>query len=120
MLAKSPSVTLYTEGFSHFVTSITAPVASGWSTLAGWDSHPLESATFHGARRTRVVKLERHLAALSPVVDPANSEPTSESARLTLACTFGCAPGRAVRACVHCLKRCFARGGLVNAPKGTR
>lgn len=50
MLAKSPSVTLYTEGFSHFVTSITAPVASGWSTLAGWDSHPLESAAF--ARRT--------------------------------------------------------------------
>src|SRR5579863_10619856 len=24
-------VTSYTEGFSHFVTSITAPVASGWS-----------------------------------------------------------------------------------------
>jgi len=46
MLAKSPDVTLYTEGFSHFVTSITAPVASGWSTFAGWDSHPQESATF--------------------------------------------------------------------------
>jgi hypothetical protein len=26
-------VTCYTEGFSHFVTSMTAPVASGWS---GW------------------------------------------------------------------------------------
>src|SRR5271168_3967100 len=24
-------VTSYTEGFSHFVTSMTAPVASGWS-----------------------------------------------------------------------------------------
>jgi len=24
-------VTCYTEGFSHFVTSMTAPVASGWS-----------------------------------------------------------------------------------------
>jgi hypothetical protein len=24
-------VTRYTEGFSHFVTSMTAPVASGWS-----------------------------------------------------------------------------------------
>ena len=24
-------VTCYTEGFSHFVTSLTAPVASGWS-----------------------------------------------------------------------------------------
>ena len=31
--AHSPShlVTLYTEGFSHFVTSMTAPIASGWS-----------------------------------------------------------------------------------------
>ncbi len=24
-------MTLYTRGFSHFVTSMTAPVASGWS-----------------------------------------------------------------------------------------
>ena len=44
-------VTSYTEGFSHFVTSMTAPVASGWSDLAGWDSHPLESAAL--SRRTR-------------------------------------------------------------------
>ena len=32
--AHSPShlyVTLYTEGFSHFVTSMTTPIASGWS-----------------------------------------------------------------------------------------
>ena len=29
--AKSQNVTLYTRGFSHFVTSMTAPVASGWS-----------------------------------------------------------------------------------------
>ncbi len=27
----SPNVTLYTRGFSYFVTSMTAPVASGWS-----------------------------------------------------------------------------------------
>lgn len=38
------------EGFSHFVTSMTAPVASGWSDLAGWDLHPLESAAL--SRRT--------------------------------------------------------------------
>ena len=31
ILAKSPSVTLYTEGFSRFVTSTTAPIATGWS-----------------------------------------------------------------------------------------
>jgi len=30
-LAKSPNVTLYTGGSSHFVTSMTAPIASGWS-----------------------------------------------------------------------------------------
>ena len=29
------------EDFSYFVTSIAAPVASGWS-VAGWDLHPLE------------------------------------------------------------------------------
>ena len=50
--AHSPShlVTLYTRGFSHFVTSMTAPIASGWSTLAGWDSHPLRNAAL--TRRT--------------------------------------------------------------------
>jgi len=41
----------FTEGFNRFVTSTVAPVASGWSILAGWDSHPLESAAF--SRRTR-------------------------------------------------------------------
>ena len=34
----------------YFVPSMTAPVASGWSELAGWGFHPLESAAF--ARRT--------------------------------------------------------------------
>ena len=40
----------YIEGFSCFVTSTTAPIASGWSKIAGWDSHPLENAAL--ARRT--------------------------------------------------------------------
>ncbi len=43
-------MTRYIRGFSYFVTSITAPIASGWSEFAGWDSHPLENAAF--ARRT--------------------------------------------------------------------
>jgi len=43
-------VTSYTAGFSHFVTSMTAPVASGWS-VRRVGSHPLESAAF--SRRTR-------------------------------------------------------------------
>ncbi len=42
-------MTRYTEGFSHFVTSMTAPVASGWS-LAEWGLHPLENAAL--PRRT--------------------------------------------------------------------
>ncbi len=49
-LAGSPKAIRYIEGFSYFVTSITAPIASGWSEIAGWDSHPLENAAL--ARRT--------------------------------------------------------------------
>jgi hypothetical protein len=51
-LAGSSKMTLYIKGFSYFVTSITAPIASGRSTIAGWDSHPLENAAF--ARRTPI------------------------------------------------------------------
>src|SRR5271157_1092660 len=51
-------VTCYTEGFSHIVTSMTAPVASGWSDLAGWGSHPLESAAL--SRRTRIADVSDH------------------------------------------------------------
>ena len=40
-LAEPPKVIRYIKGFSYFVTSITAPIASGWSKIAGWDSHPL-------------------------------------------------------------------------------
>jgi len=35
-------MTRYIRGSSHFVTSMTAPIASGWSNFAGWVSHPLE------------------------------------------------------------------------------
>ena len=43
-------MTLYIRGFSHFVTSMTAPIASGWSNIAGWDLHPLRNAAL--TRRT--------------------------------------------------------------------
>ena len=52
-LAGSPKVTRYIEGFSHFVTSMTAPIASGWSNIGGWVSHPLENAALHDAHPTR-------------------------------------------------------------------
>src|SRR5262249_10514313 len=50
-LALSPIRDTLSEGFSHFVTPIAAPAASGWS-VAGWDSHPLESAAL--SRRTPI------------------------------------------------------------------
>jgi hypothetical protein len=42
----------YTEGFSHFVTSMTAPVASGWSESPGgpcthWKAPPFTAHTHH-------------------------------------------------------------------------
>ena len=40
-LAESPIAILYIGGSSHFVTFMTAPIASGRSDLAGWVSHPL-------------------------------------------------------------------------------
>src|SRR5215831_15707052 len=49
-LALSPIRDTLIEGFSHFVTSMTAPIASGGSEFAGWDLHPLENAAL--ARRT--------------------------------------------------------------------
>ena len=56
-------MTLYTRGFSHFVTSMTAPIASGWSKIAGWDSHPRGNAAF--ARRTPlpIIRRSRNKAA---------------------------------------------------------
>ena len=48
-LALSPIRDTHSEGLSCFVTSIAAPVASGWSDCRV-DLHPLESAAF--PRRT--------------------------------------------------------------------
>src|ERR1700694_3526503 len=49
-LARSPIRDPLTRGFRHFVASMPAPVASGWSDVAGGDLHPLESAAL--SRRT--------------------------------------------------------------------
>ena len=42
-LALSPIHDTLIEGFSHFVTSMTAPIASGWS-VAGWGLHHWKAA----------------------------------------------------------------------------
>jgi hypothetical protein len=44
-------MTPYTGGFSRFVAFAAAPIATGWSDLAGRDSHPLRNRAF--ARRTK-------------------------------------------------------------------
>ena len=50
-------VTLYTEGFSHFVTSVTAPIATGRNERSRAGFGPAGTApTLHGARRNRVAK----------------------------------------------------------------
>ena len=59
-LAPSPIRDAHSEGFSHFVTSIAAPVAPAGA-VAGWDLHPLESAAL--SRRT----LSKHGKALCGV-----------------------------------------------------
>jgi hypothetical protein len=51
-LARSPIRDQLHRRLQPFVTSMTAPVASGWSDLAGWGLHPLESAAL--SRRTRL------------------------------------------------------------------
>jgi hypothetical protein len=48
-------VARYTEGFSHFVTSMTAPVASGWSESPGGSRTHWKSAAFHGAHPMRAL-----------------------------------------------------------------
>src|SRR5208283_3381039 len=47
-------VTSYTEGFSHFVTSMTTPVASGWSVSPGGACTHWKAPPSHGARRVGV------------------------------------------------------------------
>jgi hypothetical protein len=51
MLAESPKATLSIEGFSSFVASTTASIATGWSEpVPGRELHPLKSSAF--SRRT--------------------------------------------------------------------
>jgi hypothetical protein len=52
-LALSPIRDSLIEGFSHFVASMTAPIAS--EAVAGWGLHPLESAAF--SRRTSLADI---------------------------------------------------------------
>ena len=49
-------VARYTEGFSHFVTSMTAPVASGWSVSPGGACTHWKAPPCHGAHVKRTFR----------------------------------------------------------------
>src|ERR1039458_10708374 len=55
-LARSPIRDPHSEGFSHFVTSMTAPAASGWSELPGGPCTHWNIVAFHGAHPKQTVK----------------------------------------------------------------
>jgi hypothetical protein len=57
-------VTTYTEGFSHFVTSMTAPVASGWSVRRVGACTHWKAPPSHGAH----VKRTHEMAALEAAI----------------------------------------------------
>ena len=52
-LALSPIRDTLIEGFSHFVTSMTAPIASGWSGSPGGACTHWKAPPLHGARHKR-------------------------------------------------------------------
>ncbi len=51
VLAKSPKATLYTGGFSGFVASTTAPIATGWSDPCRVGFAPTEDVRLSTAHR---------------------------------------------------------------------
>ena len=69
-LALSPYfVTRLTEGFNHFVTSMIAPVTSGWSILPGGACTHWEAPPLHGARHCCRWKFGRYTTAMELLPD---------------------------------------------------
>jgi len=63
-LALSPYfVTRLSEGFSHFVSSIAAPVASGWSRCRVGLAPTGKAPPYHGARQERTVRYPHFFAS---------------------------------------------------------
>src|SRR5882762_3699881 len=64
------AVTVYrdtlSEGFSHFVTSMTAPVASGWSGCRVGLAPTGKAPPFHGARHKRTHAVQQTVFPRSP------------------------------------------------------
>ena len=69
--------TCYTEGFSHFVTSMTAPVKLPAGAFAGWDLHPPESvrlltAHAHSGQSALVGRMDQSIQRGHSVDDDAS------------------------------------------------
>src|SRR3954447_20412863 len=58
-LALSPIRDTLIEGFSHFVASMTAPIASGWSESPGGTCTHWKAPPCHGARGNRTFRCQR-------------------------------------------------------------
>ncbi len=61
-----------TEGFSHFVTSMTAPVASGWSDGRVGFAPTGKAPPYHGAHPERALVNQVNIAHEAPVAWQAN------------------------------------------------
>ncbi len=73
VLAKSPKATLYTGGFSGFVASTTAPIATGWSDPCRVGFAPTEDVRLSTAHREQCCYKKCH--ALNARVSFCNHPP---------------------------------------------
>src|ERR1700746_443909 len=76
-LALSPICDTLIEGFSHFVTSMTAPIASGGSESPGGACTHWKAPPCHGARGKRTFSAMAHLTrrAQAQITAPVRNQP---------------------------------------------
>src|SRR5260221_3689597 len=72
-LALSPIRDTIIEGFSHFVTSMTAPIASGWSGRRAGLSPAGKAPPFHGAPQKRPSTFLRRITDISARCSPVDA-----------------------------------------------
>src|SRR2546427_2557416 len=68
-LALSPIRDTLIEGFSHFVTSMTAPIASGWSGRRVGPAPTGKAPPCHGARQKRSLGYQHPTWLKQPIAD---------------------------------------------------
>ena len=85
-------VTSYTEGFSHFVTSMTAPVASGWAIWPGGACTHWKAPPSHGARKWRPFETARQTGQIPGKENPDRSANRASCAAITIKTVWSRAP----------------------------